>query len=213
MVSNRIKKISSLLNSNDIVLDIGTDHALLPIYLIKNNIVNVADGSDISKSVLDNAKKNVSKYDLDGDINLFLSDGTKDIDVSKYNAFVITGMGFTTIKGILDNTNLDNINKLVIQSNNNLNDLRIYMNKMSYKILDEICLKDKDINYDIIVYVKGPEKLSKQEYICGKYKKENKWFYQENLDKLNSIINKIANKEKIEELNKIISYYKDYISK
>ena len=213
MVSNRIKKISSLLNSNDIVLDIGTDHALLPIYLIKNNIVNVADGSDISKSVLDNAKKNVSKYDLDGDINLFLSDGTKDIDVSKYNSFVITGMGFTTIKGILDNTNLDNINKLVIQSNNNLNDLRLYMNKISYKILDEIRLKDKNINYDIIVYVKGLEKLSKQEYICGKYKKENKWFYQENLDKLNSIINKITNKEKIKELNKIISYYRDYVSK
>ena len=53
MTSKRIKFIASLVDTKDKVLDVGTDHALLPIYLIKNNITEVADGSDISKIVLE----------------------------------------------------------------------------------------------------------------------------------------------------------------
>ena len=42
MVSKRLKFISSLINKDDKILDIGTDHALLPIYLVKNNITDIA---------------------------------------------------------------------------------------------------------------------------------------------------------------------------
>ena len=41
MISKRIKFISSLINKDDSVLDIGTDHALLPIYLIKNGVMEI----------------------------------------------------------------------------------------------------------------------------------------------------------------------------
>ena len=106
MISKRIKYISSFIDKDDKVLDIGTDHALLPIYLYENNITNLVDGSDISDKVLENAKQNISNHKLDNKICLYLSDGTKNIDVAKYNTFVITGMGFYTIKNILDNSNL-----------------------------------------------------------------------------------------------------------
>ena len=52
MVSKRIRFISSLININDKVLDIGTDHAFLPIYLIKNNITTLDDKSDPSAIVV-----------------------------------------------------------------------------------------------------------------------------------------------------------------
>ena len=212
-LDDRMQACAALVREGAKLVDVGTDHALLPIYLIKNNIVALADGSDISKNVLNNAIENVAKYNLEDKINLYLSDGTKAIDISKYNTLVITGMGFTTIKGIIDNTNLEHINKLIIQSNNNLNELRMYMSKISYRISDEVCLKDKGINYSIIKYVKGKEKLSKQECLCGKYKESNKWFYKENLNNINKIIDKVTDKKKIKELNKLISYYNDYISK
>ncbi len=213
MVSNRIKTIASLVDAKDSILDIGTDHALLPIFLIKNNIVSVADGSDISNKVLSNAKENVLKYDLEDKINLYLSDGVKQIDISKYNTLIITGMGFSTIKNIIDNADLKHIDKLIIQSNNNLDELRKYLNEISFSIVDETCLKDKDINYDIIVSHKGKQSLSEQEYMCGIYKNDNKWYYQENLENILSIIEKVTDKSKKDNLKKILSYYKEYISR
>lgn len=213
MVSNRIKTIASLVDAKDSILDIGTDHALLPIFLIKNNIVSIADGSDISNKVLSNAKENVFKYNLEDKINLYLSDGVKQIDISKYNTLIITGMGFSTIKSIIDNADLKHIDKLIIQSNNNLDELRKYLNEISFSIVDEICLKDKDINYDIIVSHKGKQSLSEQEYMCGIYKNDNKWYYQENLENILSIIEKVTDKSKKDNLKKILSYYKEYISR
>jgi tRNA (adenine22-N1)-methyltransferase len=213
MVSNRIKTIASLVDAKDSILDIGTDHALLPIFLIKNNIISIADGSDISNKVLSNAKENVFKYNLEDKINLYLSDGVKQIDISKYNTLIITGMGFSTIKNIIDNADLKHIDKLIIQSNNNLDELRKYLNEISFSIVDETCLKDKDINYDIIVSHKGKQSLSEQEYMCGIYKNDNKWYYQENLDNILSIIEKVTDKSKKDNLKKISSYYKEYISR
>ena len=213
MVSNRIKTIASLVDAKDSILDIGTDHALLPIFLIKNNIVNIADGSDISNKVLSNAKENVFKYNLEDKINLYLSDGVKQIDISKYNTLIITGMGFSTIKSIIDNADLKHIDKLIIQSNNNLDELRKYLNEISFSIVDETCLKDKDINYDIIVSHKGKQSLSEQEYMCGIYKNDNKWYYQENFENILSIIEKVTDKPKKDNLKKILSYYKEYISR
>ena len=38
MVSNRLKSLAKFVNINDKVIDVGCDHALLDIYLIKNNV-------------------------------------------------------------------------------------------------------------------------------------------------------------------------------
>ena len=175
MISKRIKFISSLINKDDNILDIGTDHALLPIYIIKNNITKIADGSDVSDAVLMNAKNNLSKYGLDKKIDLFVSDGIKDIDVSKYNTFVIAGMGFFTIKSILSNNKkFNNIKKMIIQSNNNHEDLRKFINSIGYKIISDYYIKDKEKPYLILVCEKGKQKLSDIEYVCGLYNKNNR---------------------------------------
>ena len=40
MLSLRLKTIADLVSKNSNVIDIGTDHAYLPIYLYQNNITN-----------------------------------------------------------------------------------------------------------------------------------------------------------------------------
>ena len=211
MTSKRIKFISSLINNNDKVLDIGTDHALLPIYLIKNNITSVADGSDISNIVLDNARTNVAKYNLDKQINLFCSDGVKNIDVSIYNTFIIAGMGFYTIKGILDSANLGTINKIIIQSNNNHEELRRYINKIGFKIIKDYFLEDKDKTYLIIYAVKGKQSLSDKEYVCGLYDINNIWYYKYIVNKYESMLKNIPVNDS-DLINRQLDYFKEYVS-
>lgn len=212
MVSKRIRFISSLINKDDNVLDIGTDHALLPIYLIKNNITKVADGSDVSEAVLQNAKNNVIKFELDKKINLYCSDGINDIDVSKYNTFVIAGMGFYTIKNILTSNRLTNIKKLIIQSNNNHEDLRRFINSINYKIISDFYIKDKEKPYLIIVCEKGKQHLSDSEYVCGLYNKNNSWYYKFMKNKYEQILKLIPGSNK-DDIKKCIKYFNYYLSK
>ena len=216
MFSKRIKLIASLLDKEDKVLDVGTDHALLPIYLIKNNLVELADGSDVSKKVLDGAYVNVKKFNYEDVINLYLSDGLKSIDdMSKYNTLVIAGMGFMTIKSILDSDKIKFISKLIVQTNNDYELFRRYINSIDYKINKEICLKDKGINYIIFDIKKGKQELSDIEYSCGIYNKDNIWYYEDMEKKLNEIINNIPkdHKEKCEDICLLKNNYLNYISR
>ena len=59
MNSQRIIDLASLIKKDNVVVDVGTDHGYLPIYLIKNKITNKVLASDISKNALDNARKNI----------------------------------------------------------------------------------------------------------------------------------------------------------
>lgn len=215
MVSKRLKLIASLINEDDKVLDIGTDHALLPIYLIKNNITSVADASDVNNIIIDRARLNVIKYDLEDKINLFVSDGVKSIDTHLYNTFIIAGMGYFTIESILSSAKLDNISKLIIQTNNNYDLLRVFMNKLGYKIVNEYYIKDQDVSYIIIHFEKGKQELSDIEIKCGIYNKNNVDYYKEQYDCLDDILKKISSNQvdKIEEINQLLGYYKTYLSK
>lgn len=211
MISKRIKFIASLIKKDDKVLDVGTDHALLPIYLIKNNLAYIADGSDISSEVLKNAKKNLNRYGLDNKINLYHSDGISDININNYNTLVITGMGFYTIKDILSNKKLTSINKMIIQSNNNHEDMRRFLNSIGYKIDNDYYILDKGKPYLIICATKGKQKLSDKEYICGLYDTNNIWYYKYISKKYINILKKLPDNES-SNLNIYLKYYEEYLT-
>ena len=53
------------IKDDDKVIDVGCDHALLDVYLVKNNIVKNIIVSDVSKNALDSGISNIKKF-LDG---------------------------------------------------------------------------------------------------------------------------------------------------
>ena len=165
----RIKALAGLVDKDTKLVDIGTDHALLPIYLYENNITRNIVGSDISSNALEFAKNNLLKHNLDNKIKLVVSDGFKNLD-EKFDTAVISGMGTDTIKKILDINDLPN--KLIISSHKNAHELRIFMQKKGYKIVEEITLKENNIFYDIIKYEKGKEVLNNFDILVGKSNNE-----------------------------------------
>ena len=200
----RIKTIASLVDKDSKLVDIGTDHGYLPIYLYENEITKNVTGSDISSNALKFAKANFEKHNLSDKIKLIVSDGFKNLD-EKYDTAVISGMGTDTIKKILD---IDNIpNKLIISSHKNVDELRLFMNEKGYKIIKEIVLQENDIFYDIIKYEKGNEILNKYELLVGK---SNNLEYEKHLlEKYKIIYNKSKNKKYLEYIN-IIERKLDY---
>ncbi len=192
----RIKTIASLVDKDSKLVDIGTDHGYLPIYLYENEITKNVTGSDISSNALKFAKANFEKHNLSDKIKLIVSDGFKNLD-EKYDTAVISGMGTDTIKKIL---NIDNIpNKLIISSHKNVDELRLFMNEKGYKIIKEIVLQENDIFYDIIKYEKEYEILNKYELLVGK---SNNLEYEKHLlEKYKIIYNKSKNKKYLDYIN------------
>lgn len=160
----RIEALASLVDNDAKVIDIGTDHAYLPIYLYKNNITKNVVGSDISSKVLDFAYNNLSKYGLCDKIKLVLSDGFNNI-TDNFDIAVISGVGTETIKKILDKQDLPNT--LIISSHKNVYDLRVYMQNIGYVIKKEVVVKENNIYYNIIKYIKGISKLDEYSLIVG----------------------------------------------
>ncbi|MGN1379182.1 MAG: class I SAM-dependent methyltransferase, partial [Bacilli bacterium] len=164
MKSLRLEAIISLIDNGSSVLDVGTDHAYLPIILSQNKKCKSIIASDVSNNALKIAKDNLKKYHIDN-VKLILSNGLENIN-EYYDTIVLAGMGTSTIIKILENKKLPNT--LIISSNNDLYKLRKFMNKIKYKIKEEIVILENNKYYDIIKYQKGNEKLSYFKKMYGK---------------------------------------------
>lgn len=193
---NRIKAIASLVDNDALVVDIGTDHAYLPIYLYKNDITKNIVASDISSNALLFAKNNLEKHNLRGKIKLVVSDGFKNLDEC-FDIAIISGVGTETIKKILDNEVLPN--KLILSSHKNVSDLREYMFKIGYKIEKEIIVYENNIYYNIIKYVKEKDNLSKYDLLVGLSNDIN--YKKHLLNKYKEIYEKSHDKKYLEYIN------------
>ena len=220
-LSPRLKCLTEFISDNTNMVDIGCDHGLLDIYLMqeKKNIKIIA--SDVNNNALNNAKKNIKKYKLDDKIETILSNGLDNIDTTNLDTIVISGMGSHTIVGILYSNlkKVKNINKLIIQSNNDLDFLRYKLTKIGYYIKKEKLVKDAGIIYTVIEFNKGYRLYSKKDLYLGPclLKERNSLFIEKcniELDKLNKIYkvipkknyhHKLKIKYKIKILKKILS--------
>ncbi len=200
-ISKRLKALVKFVDKEDSLADVGCDHGLLSIYLVENKLCKNVIASDINPNALNNAKENIKKRKLN--IKTYLSDGIDDIPLEGINGLIISGMGATTINHILANDYaLQNINKLIIQSNNDWQMLRECMNITGYYLEDEEYTFDKGKWYVTNLFVKSSKKNSKKELEFG---------YLNNKDYINYLIQhyKTINKKiPITSIHKKIDLYR-----
>lgn len=181
LATKRIEAIASLIDDNRTIIDVGCDHAYLDIYLLLNRKNITCFACDINKNALAMAKKNIAKYNLQDKINTILTDGIDNVYISNKSIIVISGMGTSTIKHILNNQNSLNAEEIIIQSNNDLEDLRKYMVRNGYYIFNEKIVLDRNKYYVIISFKKGIKKYNKFDYYFGPFiiknaKENNEYF-------------------------------------
>ena len=178
MLKNRLKAIAIFVDKEDKIVDIGCDHSLLAIHLIKENIIKKAIVSDINPNALENAIINIQKANLEDKITPILSDGLENIPINEINTIIISGMGTTNILKILNNIP-ENINKLIIQSNNDYYNLRKTITKNNFYIVDETIIKENNKYYLTIKFEKGNQRYKMKDYLFGIIKKDNLDYYKD----------------------------------
>ena len=89
----RLRAVADFVCGGALVVDVGCDHAILPIELVKENRVKKVIACDIGEGPISSAKKNIEKAELSSVIETRLSDGLKEISPDEVDHIVIAGMG------------------------------------------------------------------------------------------------------------------------
>jgi tRNA (adenine22-N1)-methyltransferase len=100
-LSVRLGTALTYIQAGERVADIGTDHAYLPIHLIREGIASRALAADINEGPLESARLNVREAGLEGKIDLLLTDGLHGVRDWHPDRILIFGMGGELIAKIL----------------------------------------------------------------------------------------------------------------
>ena len=150
MLSKRLKAIADMVLKGSVVFDVGCDHALLPIYLVKNGYALKAYASDNKSGPLNKAKENIKRYHLEDRIKTVLADGLDKVSADA-DTVIIAGMGPLTALAILKKADLTRFKNIIIQVNRHEEKIREFISLNNYTILDEDMVYD-DFFYPIIKF-------------------------------------------------------------
>ena len=160
--------VATMVPLNATIVDVGTDHAYLPIELVSSKRIKEAWAVDVQPGPLRAAEANVAKAGLTAQIHCLLSDGLQKVE-APYDCLTIAGLGGATIVEILiaAGAKLQKADRLVIQANNATPKVREYLVSQGYRIEDERIVYEGELYYEVLSFVKGQAKYTEQEYRFG----------------------------------------------
>ena len=167
-INARLKKIGDLVEANSFCLDVGCDHALLDIYLVKQKKDIKAVASDIAEGPLEQAKNNIKREKLEKEIDVRLGYGLRTY-TDDINTIIISGMGGRNMIGIFKDQPkvLKKVDTIILSPNNYQEDVKRYLTKNKFYIENEEFVKDGKFIYQIIIFKKGKKKYTKKDYFFG----------------------------------------------
>ncbi len=139
-LDGRLKLIADKVPECEIVADIGTDHAYVPIYLIQQRKCKRAIASDVKIGPVRIAQRNISKYKMEDMIETRLGSGLETIEKNEVDAIIIAGMGGTLLSELLEADKEKVCCKdvmLVLQPMNDLDIVRKWLYDHQFDIYDE----------------------------------------------------------------------------
>ena len=201
-LSIRLKTIYDMVEPNLNVCDLCSDHGLIPISLIKNNISNKVIATDITESSIDKIKYNSNLYlnhVQSKKLDIRKGDGLSIIDYHEFDILIISGIGTDLMIDILSNIQKYEFKYLILSPQTKIETFRQYLIDNNFFIQNEKIVFDDEQYYFILKVTKNNNNI-KQEY------KDYELMYSKYL---------IQDKDPIlyKYLNKQLNQYADLITK
>ena len=172
MISKRLELVASFVPQGAILLDVGSDHAYLPIELIERGQIESAIAGEVVEGPYQSAVKNVEAHGLKEKIQVRLANGLAAFEeADQVSVITIAGMGGRLITRILEEglDKLANVERLILQPNNREDDLRIWLQDNGFQIVAESILEEAGKFYEILVVEAGQMKLSASDVRFGPF--------------------------------------------
>ncbi len=219
-INNRLKTIGDLVPLYSYPLDIGCDHALLSIYLVREKNISKVVASDNKSGPLKKALENVKFYKVENKVKLIEAEGLNSYEEG-IDTVTISGMGGLNINKIIDDNRkyLKNIKTFILSPNNYSIAVKRKLTKLGYHISNEKLVKENNIIYEILVFTKGRKYYSYKKLFLGpvlSLKKDNltKEYYNNLLKTKKALLEALPKslKNKIRETKKEIKYLEEVIN-
>ena len=144
--------VSSMVRSGGVLADIGTDHAYVPISLVRQGKIQSAIAMDINEGPLERARENIQRFALQSRITCRLSDGFEALEAGESQSAVIAGMGGALMIRILEAKPevIASQKELILQPQSELWRVRRYIKENGWWIDDEEMVQDAGKYYTAI---------------------------------------------------------------
>ena len=172
MISKRLELVASFVPQGAILLDVGSDHAYLPIELVERDQIEGAIAGEVVEGPYQSAVKNVEAHGLKEKIQVRLANGLAAFEeADQVSVITIAGMGGRLIATILEEglDKLASVQRLILQPNNREDDLRIWLQDHGFQIVAESILEEAGKFYEILVVEVGQMKLSASDIRFGPF--------------------------------------------
>ncbi|MDI3298480.1 MAG: class I SAM-dependent methyltransferase [Bacillota bacterium] len=158
-LSPRLLAIARQVPPERVVADVGTDHALLPVYLVSTGIAPRAIAVELRRGPLDRALRNVQSFGLAGQVELRQGDGLEALAPGEAEVVVIAGLGGDRIVEILE-AHPDvrgSVPCWVFQPMSHAGTLRRWLVAHGYRLADEELVAEGERIYEVIRAEPGRE--------------------------------------------------------
>lgn len=132
--------------------DIGTDHALLPVWLLSQGLIPSAIAADVVRGPLQRAVQTAERYGVAAQTDCRLSDGFSAIAPEEYDDAVVCGMGGMTIAGILEAAHpFRTDQRLILQPMTDIDLVRRWLFEHGYSLLAERAVQEERHVYSVML--------------------------------------------------------------
>ena len=153
-LSMRLERVAAHVPNGARLADIGSDHAYLPVALVRRGVIDAALAGEVATTPFQAAERTVRDSGLEQQITVRLADGLAAIEARDgITAISLCDMGGETIRDILEagKAHLSGAERLILQPNGGEQPLRLWLMRNGYRIVSEELLHENRFYYEIIV--------------------------------------------------------------
>ena len=157
-ISARLRACCNFISPGDRVVDVGTDHGYLGIWLLQQGTASHVIASDIVPGPLSAARLNAAKFATADRMTFCLSDGLQSVP-RDFDVMVCAGMGGDTMISILTAAPWmrDTKYRMVLQCQSKTPMLRRYLTENGWRITEESVLRDGRFLYTVMEVYYQPD--------------------------------------------------------
>lgn len=153
-LSKRLQRIADYVTPGARVADIGSDHALLPIYLVQCGKSPSAIAGELNAGPFQAARKGTADAGLTGVISVRQGNGLAVLKPGESDTITIAGMGGSLMSLILEdgyiNGKLEGVKELVLQPNVGEDEVRAWLLEKGWRLTGETILEEDGKIYEVL---------------------------------------------------------------
>ncbi|MFF2482000.1 tRNA (adenine(22)-N(1))-methyltransferase [Paenibacillus sp. NPDC058071] len=153
-LSKRLQTIADCVTPGSRVADIGSDHALLPVYLLQKGTASSAIAGELNEGPYEAARKQASDAGMTSRLNVRRGDGLSVLQPGEADTVTIAGMGGSLMSDILEAGfaagKLEGVKELVLQPNVGEDLVRGWLLRRDWFLQGETILEEDGKIYEVL---------------------------------------------------------------